>query len=80
VKRRPRAEGCPPPELAEFDPIDWIPAGASDAWAPTRAHEAWCAARSDWVAAGGVWPGGEGQREMGEAITTPDQPFDPSDL
>lgn len=76
MKRRVRAD-APPARLATFNPADWIPVGAAmDPWAPTRAHQAWCAARADWVAAGRAWPGGEGQRDMQEAIAVPDQPFD----
>jgi hypothetical protein len=75
--KRP-AHASPPPELLTFDVERWAPAGVDrdDPWRPTRAHKAWCAARAAWVAAGGVWPGGQGQREMQEAIATPDEPFD----
>ena len=80
MKRRQSTTGTPPPELVGFNPRDWIAAGAeSDPWAPTLGHKAWCAARAEWVAAGGIWPGGDGQREIQEAILTPDEPFDPSE-
>lgn len=77
MKRRLKVSEAPPERLARFNPRDWIPSGSeSDPWAPTLGHRAWCAARAEWVAAGGVWPGGEGQREMQEAILTPDEPWD----
>lgn len=76
MKRRVAA-GSPPPELASFNPRNWIPAGAeADPFAPTLGHRAWCQARAEWVAAGGIWPGGDGQRELQEAILTPDEPWD----
>lgn len=75
--RRRVAAGSPPEELFRFDPRAWIPAGAeSDPFAASLGHSAWRQARAEWVAAGGNWPGGEGQREMQEAILTPDEPFD----
>jgi hypothetical protein len=76
IKRPPNAS--PPRELLVFGVERWAPADIDprDAWRSTRAHEVWCAARAAWVAAGGVWPGGEGQRELGEAVVMPDEPFD----
>jgi hypothetical protein len=71
--KRP-SHASPPPELLLFDP----PHCEGDPWAATRAYEAWCAARAAWVAAGGTWPCGEGQREVQEAISTPDEPWDES--
>jgi hypothetical protein len=71
--KRP-AHASPPPELLTLAPAR----REGDPWAATRAHEAWCAARAAWVAAGGAWPGGEGQREVQEAISTPDEPWDES--
>jgi hypothetical protein len=64
IKRPARAS--PPRELHTFDVERRAPLGVDvgDPRRPTRAHEAWCAARAAWVAAGGVWPDGEGQREI----------------
>lgn len=77
MKRRLHIGESPPPRLASFNPRDWIATGAeSDPWAPTLGHRAWCQARAEWVAAGGVWPGGENAREMQEAILMPDEPWD----
>jgi hypothetical protein len=79
--KRP-AHASPPRELLVFDVDRWAPTdiAAADPWRPTRAYEAWRAARAAWVAAGGIWPGGEGQREVHEAICWPDEPFDPSTI
>jgi hypothetical protein len=55
-----------------------LPGSAAAIWRPTRAHERWRAARAAWVAAGGVWPGGEHQRRSEEAASMPDEPFDGS--
>lgn len=66
MKRKVPASSRPPPELLTFDPEHWT-------------HEAWCSARAAWVAAGGAWPGGEDQRELREAMITPDEPWDVSE-
>jgi hypothetical protein len=50
----------------------------NDPWAATEAWWAWCAARQAWVDGGGLWPPGEGQREMQQAIACPDEPWDES--
>lgn len=70
---RRRAASTPPPELlaAPMRPAD----GDLGVWA--AAYRAWCAARLEWVEAGGVWPGGEDQRQIQEAIATPDEPVPP---
>ncbi|MGH3967731.1 MAG: hypothetical protein ACRDTV_06340 [Mycobacterium sp.] len=39
------------------------------------AYDEWIAERAAWVAAGGVWPGGEDQRELQESAATPNEPF-----
>jgi hypothetical protein len=72
TRRRRLPADVPPPELVTFDP----PVCPGDPWAATRAHQAWCAARAASVAAGGVWPGGEDQRELQEAMCIPDEPWD----
>jgi hypothetical protein len=59
-----------------FDPDSWAPPGSDrDPWRATKAHTAWCAARASWSSTR-LWPTGEGQREIEEAIVTPDEPFD----
>lgn len=82
VRLKRPAMHTPPPELLVFDAGRWAPAdvAAADPRRPTRAWEAWRAARAAWVDAGGVWPGGENQREMQEAIAGPDEPFDAEEL
>jgi hypothetical protein len=77
VKRRIKTGPLPPPELVEFDVEAWAPAEccADDPWRPTWAHQQWRAARAAWVAAGGIWPSDEDQREFEEAFATPDEPF-----
>jgi hypothetical protein len=77
VKRRTKTGPVPPPELVDFDVETWAPSDcpADDPWRPTWAHETWRGARAAWVAAGGIWP--DDQREMQEAIVTPDEPWRP---
>jgi hypothetical protein len=60
-----------------FDVERWVPehVAADDPWRATMAYTAWAAARAAWVATGGVWPDGEDQRALQEAIATPDEPF-----
>lgn len=65
----PRALLVTPAEPADGDLAVW----AAD-------FEAWRSARAAWVAAGGVWPGGEDQREFEEAIAVPDEPYQAADL
>ena len=80
VRRKVDPVTMPPRELVEFDVERWAPTGVAfdDPWRPTRAHERWRAARAAWVAASGVWPGGEHQRRSEEAASMPDEPFDGS--
>jgi hypothetical protein len=74
VKRR--AGTTPPDELLTFDPEGWAPPGTvGDPWRETKAHAAWCAARASWSSTT-PWPNGEGQRQIEEAIVTPDEAFE----
>jgi hypothetical protein len=77
VRRRVDAADAPPPQLVVFDPDDWSMGHRDDPWGPTRAHQAWRAARAAWVAAGNAWPSGDDQRELEEAMCTPDEPWSP---
>ena len=49
------------------------PRGGFAAW--RAAFDDWRRERAAWAAAGGVWPGGEDQRELAEALETPDEAF-----
>jgi hypothetical protein len=80
VKRKVPASSVPPRELTEFDPDRWAPPGSDgDPRRATRAHDARCASRAAWVAVGNAWPSGEDHRELEEAMSTPDEPWDVSD-
>ncbi|MGB8382745.1 MAG: hypothetical protein WCG47_16125 [Dermatophilaceae bacterium] len=78
MRRRVDAAAVPPSELLVFHSDRWAPVGnRDDPWSATRAHEAWRAARAAWVAAGNAWPSDEDQRELEEAMCTPDEPWSP---
>jgi hypothetical protein len=70
---------APPVELLTPPPVPYPirpgvdPAAALRAW--RAAFDEWRGERAAWVAAGGVWPGGGDQRELAEALETPDEPW-----
>lgn len=77
---RPRVDvSAPPVELLTPPPAPYPiwpgvdPAAALRAW--RAAFDDWRRERAAWAAAGGVWPGGEDQRELAEALETPDEAF-----
>jgi hypothetical protein len=77
VRRRVDAADRPGRELVNFYAELWMPPSAAhdDPWRATRAWERWRAARAEWVARGGTWPGGAEQLSHDEAACMPDEPW-----